>query len=350
MSRARGDGLRRRVVGGVRLRGVAAEPALLRAVAGRARDRVLVFARQALHDLDAAVPRPGDGGGAGRRLAGRRRPRRLGAVAARRWRSAPGSAASTCSMPVRISSSIARTACDSIPVRFGVPRVAGDLARHARRRGRCACWRWRWSRRSAAVYLAGRRRGRGAAGLRAVAGPRRRSVAGEARLRSERLRRHPLSARAGGGASMAADSAERAPVDRDRRSPARAARSTRRGRWRRCSSAASTSSWSSRTTAGGCCATSSASRRRVDRLMPYPGGEVRRRRRRRHAHHPQQPRSRRDDRERQPRLRRHGDRAVLDEDAGRRRARPVAQPGRARRRRDAEGAAAAWSSCRARRR
>ena len=46
----------------------------------------------------------------------------------------------------------------------------------------------------------------------------------------------------------------------------------------------------------------------------------------------------------------HGDRAVLDEDAGRRRARPVAQSRRARRRRDAEGAAAARSSCRARRR
>ena len=52
-------------------------------LAGRARDRVLVFAREALHDLDAAVSRPGDGGRAGRRLAGGRRTRRLGAVAAR---------------------------------------------------------------------------------------------------------------------------------------------------------------------------------------------------------------------------------------------------------------------------
>ena len=75
--------LRRRRVAGVRLRGVAAEPAVLRAVAGRAGDRVLVFAGEALHDLDAAVSRPGDGGRAGRRLAGGRRPRRLGAVAAR---------------------------------------------------------------------------------------------------------------------------------------------------------------------------------------------------------------------------------------------------------------------------
>ena len=105
----------------VRVRGVAAEPALLRAVAGRARDRVLVFARQALHDLHAAVSRPGDGGRAGRRLARGRRTRRLGAVAARRSRSARGSAASTCCMPARISSSIARTGCGRFPVRFGVP-------------------------------------------------------------------------------------------------------------------------------------------------------------------------------------------------------------------------------------
>ena len=88
----------------------------------------------------------------------------------------------------------------------------------------------------------------------------------------------------------------------------------------------------------------------VDRSDAVPDREVRARRRRRIADGPQQPRSRRDDRERQPRLQRHGDRAVLDEDAGRRRARPVAQPDRARRRRDAEGAAAASSSCRARRR
>ena len=52
-------------------------------------------------------------------------------------------------------------------------------------------------------------------------------------------------------------------------SPARAARSTRRAPWRRCSSAASTSSWSSPTTAGGCCATSSATPRRSIGFVPY---------------------------------------------------------------------------------
>ena len=57
-------------------------PLCFAAVAGRARHRVLVFAGEALHDLDAAVPRPRDGGRAGRRLARGRRTRRLGAVAA----------------------------------------------------------------------------------------------------------------------------------------------------------------------------------------------------------------------------------------------------------------------------
>ena len=46
------------------------------AVAGRAGDRVLVFARQALHLVHAGVSRPRHGGGAGRRLARGRRPRR----------------------------------------------------------------------------------------------------------------------------------------------------------------------------------------------------------------------------------------------------------------------------------
>ena len=84
-----------------------------------------------------------------------------------------------------------------------------------------------------------RRRRRAAARLRAVAGQRARSVAGQARVRSERLRRHPLSRDDRGWRSMSAD-ATRA---RSRsRSPAPAARCTRRGRWRRCSSAAATSS------------------------------------------------------------------------------------------------------------
>ena len=200
--RARSGGVRRRLVGRVRVRVVAAESALLRAVAGGARDRVLVFARQALHDLDAAVSRPGDGGRAGRRLAGGRRPRRLGAVAAGARRSAPGSAASTCSMPARISTSIARTACNSIPVRFGVRDLAGDLARDARRRGRRACSALAFGRAARRRLSRRRRRGRGDARLRAVAGARRRSVAGQARVRSERLRRHPLSAGARRSRSM----------------------------------------------------------------------------------------------------------------------------------------------------
>ena len=55
------------------------------ALAARARDRVLVFAGQAVHELHAAVSRARHGGGAGRRLAGGGRPDRRGrAVAARR--------------------------------------------------------------------------------------------------------------------------------------------------------------------------------------------------------------------------------------------------------------------------
>ena len=193
---ARSRRVRRRRVGGVRLRGVAAEPAVLRAVAGRAGDRVLVLAGQALHHLDAAVPRAGDGGGAGRRLAGGRRPRRLGAVAA-------GAAIGTWVGGFDVLYACQDLDFDrahglrSIPVRFGVPASLAISRVHARRRGRLPgragvgrAARPRLSRR--------RRRRGGAARLRAVAGARRRPVAGEARLRPERLRRHPLSARAGG--------------------------------------------------------------------------------------------------------------------------------------------------------
>ena len=123
-----------------------------------------------VHDLHAAVPRSGDGGRAGRRLAGGRRPRRARAVAARRRRSAPGSAASTSSTPARISSSIARTGCD----RFRCASACGarcDVARDARRRGRLPVA-------LAAVadlgrlYLVGVGARRRAARLRAVAGQR----------------------------------------------------------------------------------------------------------------------------------------------------------------------------------
>ena len=115
----------------------------------------------------------------------------------------------------------------SIPVRFGVPASLAISRADARGDDRRACWRWRGSRRSSALYLAG---------VGVVAAllvyeqslvARRRSVAGEARVRSERLRRHPLPARAGRVASMAAEHARRR---RSRsRSPARAARCTRRG-------------------------------------------------------------------------------------------------------------------------
>ena len=108
-----------------------------------------------------------------------------------RSRSAPGSAASTSSMPARISTSIAPTACARFRCASACRRsLAISRAMHvvavvcllALALGRAA--RTGLSRR--------RRRRRGAARLRAVAGARRRSVAGEARLRSERLRRHPV--------------------------------------------------------------------------------------------------------------------------------------------------------------
>ena len=59
-------------------------------------------------------------------------------------------------------------------------------------------------------------------------------------------------------------------------------------------------------------------RRAVDKLRDYLASSYGERVRRGHLHAAQQQRSRRDDRERQPGLRGHGRRAVLDEDAGRR--------------------------------
>ena len=236
----------------------------------------------------------------------------------------------------------------SIPVRFGVPAsLAISRAMHVDRR---RLPRWRSALVDAARRDLPRRRRRASRCCSSTSSrwSRRRSVAGEARVRPERLRRHPVSARAGGVASMSADARRRRSRSR---SPARAARSTRRGRWRRCSSAAChvelvVSDYGRRLLrdelgdAG------------VDRrLMPYLVGEVRRA-----ASTPARStvHSNRDlgatIASGSHGCQRHGDRAVLDEDAGRRRARPVAQPGRARRRRDAEGAAPRWSSCRARRR
>ena len=265
MTRARGDGVRRRRVGRVRLRRVAAESALLRAVAGRAGDRVLVLAGQALHDLDAAVPRPGDGGGAGRRLAGGRRPRRVGAVAARRWRSAPGSAASTSSMPARISSSIARTACG----RF-------RCASACRRR-----WRSRARMHVVAVVVPGRRSAWSTPLGRRSISPASRVVAAllvyeqslvSADDLSQVKRAFDLNGYVGilyllvhrGVASMSADAARAVDRGRDHRRERRDLRDAdARGAAR---ARLSTSSWSSPTTAGGCCATSSATQASVDRL------------------------------------------------------------------------------------
>ena len=89
------------------------------------------------------------------------------------------------------------------------------------------------------IYLAGVAGVARAARLRAVARQRARSLAGQARVRSQRLRRHPLPR--GHGAGDLCPLTRRAHPSRSR-SPAPAARSTRRGRWRRCSSAAATSS------------------------------------------------------------------------------------------------------------
>ena len=101
--------------------------------------------------------------------------------------SARGSAASTCCMRARIWTSIAREGLRSIPVRFGVAARAGDLARHARRDRALPGGRWALTR--AGLGRITRRRGRrgGAARLGAVAGPRARPVAGQAGVRPERV-------------------------------------------------------------------------------------------------------------------------------------------------------------------
>ena len=105
------------------------------------------------------------------------------------------------------------------------------------------------------------------------------------------------------------------------------------------------------TTASACCATSSANGATVDRLREYLVGKYGEGVAQGTYDALQQQGPRRDDRQRQPRTAKAMvDRAVFDEDARRRRARPVAQPRRARRGRDAEGAAPPRSSCRARRR
>ena len=141
----------------------AVELALPRAVAGGAGDRLLVFAGQALHRLHAGVSRSGDGGGAGRRLAGGWRAAAAGSRGCWRWPSGCGWAASTCSTRARTSSSTARTACSRFrrgsawrgrwrsrarcTSRDAVARAVGQVASlgpmYVDRRG--CCWRCFWS-------------------------------------------------------------------------------------------------------------------------------------------------------------------------------------------------------------
>src|SRR5262249_58898257 len=107
--------------------------AVLRAVARRARDRVLVLARQTLHDVDATVLGTRDGGRAGWRMAGGRRTRRLGAVAARGgYRYLGRRLRRVVCLPGTRVRSRARPSLDSRAVRR--PGVARDLAADARDR------------------------------------------------------------------------------------------------------------------------------------------------------------------------------------------------------------------------
>ena len=234
-----------------------------RAVAGRARDRVLVFAGQARHVLHAGVSRTRDGGRAGRRLARGRRPRRLGAVAARPRDRHLGRRASTCSTPARISRSIGAKVCDRFPCASASPRsLAISRALHVVD-GRCARGASACSAALGAVYFAGVAGVAAPARLGAVARARRRSVAGQARVRPERLGRHPVSSsrrpsRSSGNEPLMPDRPHASPSA----SRARAARSTRCARSRRCSRRAAISKSSSATTAGGCCSTSSGPTRR----------------------------------------------------------------------------------------
>ena len=136
----------------------AAEPALPRAVAGRPGDRLLVLAGQALHALDAVVPRSGDGGGAGRRLAGRRAAAAAGspgcsALAIGAWVGGFDVLYACQDLDVRS----ARTACGRFPSASACPRrCAISRAMHVVAVACLAALGAR-SRRSGPIYLAGRR-------------------------------------------------------------------------------------------------------------------------------------------------------------------------------------------------
>ena len=128
---SRRDDLRDRVVNRARVCGVPVEPYLRVVVAGRAGNRVLVFAREALHLVHAGIPGPGDGRRSGRRLArGRWSDRRPRALAARPGdRSLGWRLRYSLRLPGRRVRSRARPQFDSRPLRHRA--VAGHFAGHA---------------------------------------------------------------------------------------------------------------------------------------------------------------------------------------------------------------------------
>ena len=141
--------------------------------------------------LHAGVSRAGDGGGAGRRMARGRRARGLGAVAARRGDRAVGRRVRRALRVPGPEAFDRAHGLHSIPVRFGIARSLWiSRAMHVGRGGRAwraRAGRCRWARSISPASRSWRR-----CCLRAVAGQRRRPVAGETRLRPEWLRRHSL--------------------------------------------------------------------------------------------------------------------------------------------------------------
>ena len=261
-------------LGRVRVRGVAARPAVS-ARCRRWRSAIVFWYSLAkrVHDLHAAVSRPGDGGRAGGRLACGRRPRAAGSRGCSASRSAPGSAGSTCSTPARTSSSIARTACVRSRCDSASPRSLAISRVHARRdRG----LRWR---RSACVRRLGRSTPPASRSSRVLLVYEQSLVSADDL--SQVKRAFDLNGWVGilylvATAAAVVDCMSRmtSPVRRRSRSasPAPAARSTRCGRSRRCSSAAATLELVvQRLRPPAACATSSATGRDVDRLLRRSG-------------------------------------------------------------------------------
>src|SRR4030095_12517956 len=188
----RGDHLCRRHFSRVHLRHVAPEWNLFCVIAGRSGYRVLVFACETLHALDPAVPGPGHGRRASRWMARRWRSRRLGALAAgacdwhvgrrvRRLVRMPGSRVRPGSWSPPHSGPL-RGVC-------GLEDLSSDACDHNRFADGAS------SRDAAPVVLSpGRVRRRGDARLRTIARPSGQPVAGETRLRFERVCGHPVLA------------------------------------------------------------------------------------------------------------------------------------------------------------